>query len=235
MTTPTLASQRSIWLALTLWLSLLATSLYSLQIGQTRAEVIQEKGEPKNQMASGNIVIFTYTDQVIHFKNDKVVSIKPNKAASAVQPAPAPSNAPPPPLAPEQPARSTTVRTDFSHLWMTDLEAAKTKAASEKKKVLILFTGSDWCGWCQRLQAEILQQPEFLVYAQQSLILVEIDFPKHKPIDPNLKKTNEQIARRYRIKGFPTMVVLDSRGAQIATLGYQKGGPKSLLEKLNQL
>lgn len=216
-----------------LLLSLLPGALHSVQIGQSRAAVIQEKGEPKSQMSTGSIVVLTYADQVIKLKNDKVVSIKPTEAPSGSQPTPAPAPAPLPKPVPVRPTHAA--KADFSYLWTTDLEAAKAKAASEKKKVLILFTGSDWCGWCQRLQAEILQQPEFQVYAQESLVLVEIDFPKHKPIDPAVKKQNEQIARRYRIEGYPTLVVLDDRGAKVATLGYQEGGPKPLVEKLKRL
>ena len=35
--------------------------------------------------------------------------------------------------------------------WMTDFEAAQVKAKAENKPMLLDFTGSDWCGWCIKL------------------------------------------------------------------------------------
>src|ERR1017187_4807538 len=64
--------------------------------------------------------------------------------------------------------------------WLTDVPAALARAKAENKTVLLDFTGSDWCGWCMRLKAEVFDQPEFSTYAHANLILVELDFPHHK-------------------------------------------------------
>ncbi|MCE5318679.1 MAG: thioredoxin family protein [Parachlamydia sp.] len=32
--------------------------------------------------------------------------------------------------------------------WMTNYEEAVTKSKSSSKPLLMFFTGSDWCGWC---------------------------------------------------------------------------------------
>src|SRR6266481_5854060 len=64
--------------------------------------------------------------------------------------------------------------------WLTDLPSAQATAKAENKIVLINFTGSDWCGWCIRLRDEVFSQPEFDAYANDHLVLVEADFPRHK-------------------------------------------------------
>src|SRR5689334_15851945 len=68
-----------------------------------------------------------------------------------------------------------------SHLhaaeWLTDLPTALAKAKAEGKSVLMDFTGSDWCPWCIRLRKEIFDQTAFQKFADENLILVELDFP----------------------------------------------------------
>ena len=65
-------------------------------------------------------------------------------------------------------------------LWMTDFEAAKTKAAKENKYLLVDFTGSDWCIWCTRLNSEVFSTKSFQTEAPKQFVLVELDFPRDK-------------------------------------------------------
>ena len=116
--------------------------------------------------------------------------------------------------------------------WLTDYDAAAKKAAAEKKVMVLDFTGSDWCGWCIRLDKEVFSQPEFVAYAKKNLVLVKLDFPRDKPQTAAVKKQNEKLAAKYKIKGYPTILVLDDQGVQLGTLGYQKGGAKSWIASL---
>ncbi|MFH1708181.1 MAG: thioredoxin family protein [Planctomycetota bacterium] len=64
--------------------------------------------------------------------------------------------------------------------WLTDYNAAVKAAQERNLPILADFTGSDWCGWCQKLKAEVFDKKEFTEWAAQSVILLEVDFPKQK-------------------------------------------------------
>ena len=119
--------------------------------------------------------------------------------------------------------------------WLTDLDKAQSQAKTEKKLVLMDFTGSDWCSWCIKLHKEVFDQPEFIEYAKKYLVPVEIDFPRTKKQAPELKKANQALAQKYDIKGYPTIVVLDASGKKLGELGYEVGGPKAFIASLEKL
>jgi protein disulfide-isomerase len=119
--------------------------------------------------------------------------------------------------------------------WLTDLPNAKVKAKSENKLVLMDFTGSDWCIWCKRLKQEVLSTPEFIEYANKNLVAVEVDFPRQTPQSEELKKANQALQRAYAIEGYPTIIVLDGEGKKVGTLGYEEGGPKPFIARIEAL
>src|SRR5438445_610156 len=83
------------------------------------------------------------------------------------------------------------------------------KTKTTQKLVLLDFTGSDWCGFCFQLDRAILSKPQFKDYASKNLVLVEVDFPRRKAQSIETKRQNQQLAQRYQIEGFPTLVVLN--------------------------
>lgn len=119
--------------------------------------------------------------------------------------------------------------------WLTDYDKALKQAAAEKKPVVINFTGSDWCGWCIRLDKEVFSQGEFVNYAKDNVVLVKLDFPRKKPMSEAEKKRNEALAEKFGVRGFPTIVVLDPKGKQLGELGYEKGGPAKWIESLEKV
>ena len=132
---------------------------------------------------------------------------------------------------------SAFLSADEKGKWMTDFEAAKKLA--EKNKLLILadFSGSDWCGWCIKLDKEVFSKKEFLDFAAKKFVLLMVDFPQNKKIPASLKKQNDQLAAKYKVEGFPTVLIMDSKGKVIQTMGYEQGGPANyikLLEKVIQ-
>jgi len=119
--------------------------------------------------------------------------------------------------------------------WMTDMAAAQKKAKDEKKLVLMDFTGSDWCGWCIKLNKEVFSTKEFADYAKDNLVMVEVDFPRKKQLSDTQKKANDALQAKYGAEGFPTIVVLNSEGKQVwKQVGYMQGGPKAWIAKLDE-
>lgn len=119
--------------------------------------------------------------------------------------------------------------------WLTDVPKAQAQAKAEKKLVMLDFTGSDWCGWCIKLHNEVFSKPEFSEYAKKNLVLVEVDFPRKKAQTEQLKKANEALQEKYKIEGYPTIIVLDENGKKVGELGYQPGGPKAFIAELDKL
>ena len=97
-------------------------------------------------------------------------------------------------------------------MWGSDLAAAQARAKTSGKLVFIDFTGSDWCPPCMALHDNVLTQPEFLDYADKNLGLVEIDFPENKPIKKTVELANRNLAEKYKVQSFPTLIVMDAAG-----------------------
>jgi len=119
--------------------------------------------------------------------------------------------------------------------WLTDLDKAQQKAKAEKKMVMLDFTGSDWCGPCIKLNKEVFSTDEFGKYAKDNLVLVEVDFPQHKQQSAAQKKANEELEKRFKVEGYPTIILLNAEGKKIGELGYQPGGPKAFIAQLEKL
>lgn len=97
--------------------------------------------------------------------------------------------------------------------WIVDdLEAAKKQALEQNKNLIIEFTGSDWCPPCKHLRSTILTKPEFIEAASKNFVLAELDYPQKKQQSPEVKAANEQLAKKYNISGFPTVVFADATG-----------------------
>jgi protein disulfide-isomerase len=116
--------------------------------------------------------------------------------------------------------------------WEENLETALQKAKAENKAVLVNFTGSDWCQWCIKLSDEVFSKSEFEDYAEDNLILVRLDFPRNIEQSAETKLYNNQLAQRYGVQGFPTILLFNSSGNLVLTTGYQPGGPVSYIEHL---
>lgn len=116
--------------------------------------------------------------------------------------------------------------------WEENLETALQKAKAENKAVLVNFTGSDWCQWCIKLSDEVFSKSEFEDYAEDNLILVRLDFPRSIEQNAETKAYNNQLAQRYGVQGFPTVLLFNSQGKMVLQTGYQPGGPVSYVEHL---
>jgi thioredoxin-related protein len=127
-------------------------------------------------------------------------------------------------------------RAESSCSWGNDYKKAQEEAKAAHKFLLLNFTGSDWCGWCIRFDRDVLSKPEFKDFAQNNLVLVELDFPRAKAQPPEVRKQNRELAQQYEVVGFPTIVVLDSDGQKLWQYdGYFPGGPEAFIAELQKL
>ena len=135
-------------------------------------------------------------------------------------------------------AQSTSDSEQASQLkWYTDVKEAIKVSNKEKKPMMMFFTGSDWCGWCMRLQKEVLKTPEFNEWAKANVILVELDYPRRTPQSDELKKQNEELQYAFGIQGFPTIffakATVNKEGKinfeGLGNTGYVAGGPTAWL------
>lgn len=141
------------------------------------------------------------------------------------------SSTTPPPSLPASSEQNSPAKSG----WVTNYEKAQEEAKANNKLVLLDFTGSDWCGWCILLDREVFSKPQFKEYASKNLVLVEVDFPKMKPIAESTRMQNVRLAQRYGIQGFPTVVVLNGDGQVVAELGYMQGGADAFIAVLERL
>jgi len=198
-------------------LTVLALPLSAVEVGDSYEKVVAEKGAPATKLQAGETMVLNYGDQRIKLKSGKVVEVNSKLPAVAVA---------------EPSASAPAIG---AGVWTTNYAAALAQARGTGGKVFLFFTGSDWCGWCKRLDREILSTSQFKAYAGQNLILVKLDFPRGIPQSDTEKAQNGQLAQRFKIEGYPTVVVVNGQGKELGRLGYQEGGPGPFIEELKKL
>ena len=119
--------------------------------------------------------------------------------------------------------------------WETDFEKALATAKASGKYMLLDFSGSDWCGWCIRLEKEVFSQDAFKDFAKENLVCVLVDFPRAKEQTDELKQQNLELARKYDIKGYPTIIILSPNGEPVGITGYLQGGPWEYARHLKKI
>ena len=101
--------------------------------------------------------------------------------------------------------------------------------------MLLNFSGSDWCVYCKKLDKEVFNNRDFKDYARKNLVCVVLDFPFNKPQDDALKAQNTALARKYRVQGYPTIIILSPKGKLVQKTGYMPGGAKKYIGHLKEI
>ena len=119
--------------------------------------------------------------------------------------------------------------------WLTNEQEAYEAARVTRRPVLIFFTGSDWCVWCDAMEDEIFNTTEFARFADRNLVLLKLDFPKSYELPEAQMKQNRSLRKQYGVSGYPTVVVTDGQGKALGRMTYRAGGPHPFLGELSKL
>lgn len=131
---------------------------------------------------------------------------------------------------------SFTAISVFSQEWCTDYEQAKEIASRDKKHIILVFQGSDWCAPCIKLDKEIWSTEEFKKYAAAHFVMLKADFPRKKKnaLSSEQQQANTMLAEMYNKKGiFPFVLVLDNSGKVLGQTSYKKISPSEYIKLLN--
>jgi thioredoxin-related protein len=116
--------------------------------------------------------------------------------------------------------------------WTFSMAEAAERASEEDKMILINFTGSDWCVWCQKLEKEVFSTQEYLDWASENLVMVFLDFPQAIEQPENILQQNQMMQQAMGVQGFPTLMLLDSDLTPLLQTGYKEGGASSYIAHL---
>ena len=126
--------------------------------------------------------------------------------------------------------------------WHTDMSKATDISIKENKPMFLFFTGSDWCGWCIRLQKEVFKTPEFIKWAKDNVVLVELDFPRKNNQTEEIKLQNAQLQQQLQVRGYPTVWFANATNVggkvnfeQLGKTGYVAGGPEAWIAGAKQI
>jgi thioredoxin-related protein len=92
-----------------------------------------------------------------------------------------------------------------STVWLTEVTKAHALSSSTGKPIFAFFTGSDWCGWCRKLQTEVFAKPAFKEWSAEKVVLLELDFPARKTLPPEIVGQNQSLKSFFKVTGFPTI------------------------------
>ncbi|MBF2709208.1 thioredoxin family protein [Flavobacterium soyangense] len=126
----------------------------------------------------------------------------------------------------------------YSQEWKSNLEEAKKEAKEQNKKILLVFSGSDWCAPCIKLDKNVWQSEAFKKESQKSWVLIKADFPKKKAnlLSPELTANNEKLAEKYNQEGnFPLVVLLDKNGKVVGEKGYANISAEDYIQAIHSM
>ena len=117
---------------------------------------------------------------------------------------------------PELPPEAANWRRGPSRTWEVNLNTAVLKAKAEKKKLYVLASGSDWCPPCKKLKSTVLGNSRFKKIADESFILVFIDFPRGYKLPATQQQHNMIVAKKLNFgKGVPSALIVDPASLKV--------------------
>jgi protein disulfide-isomerase len=85
--------------------------------------------------------------------------------------------------------------------------------------ILLLYTAPSWCGYCRKLDDQLITQDDFKAYANKNLVLLISDHSDSAKGDV-WKEKNSELVEACPIKGFPHMYLLTSDAENLGSIAY---------------
>lgn len=120
----------------------------------------------------------------------------------------------------------------FSQDWKYNFDEAKKIASKENKNIVMIFSGSDWCAPCMRLEKNIWQSEEFKKESAEKWVLLKLNFPRKKANQLSEEQTNHNrtLAEKYNREGsFPLVIIMQPDGQILGKLGFKNVKPKEYI------
>lgn len=127
--------------------------------------------------------------------------------------------------------------------WMVSVEEAQAVSQKTGKPIMANFTGSDWCGWCKRLTAAVFSKDEFKKWADNNVVLLELDFPRRTQLPKEIQQQNQSLQQAFKVTGYPTVWVFYLKENKetgqmnidpVGRTGY-KGSAKEFIDDVDQM
>lgn len=122
-------------------------------------------------------------------------------------------------------------------VWLESWDKALETAEKERKPILAAFTGSDWCPACQKLKSDVLETKDWKDWAGRSVVLLLVDFPRERVQAQELKDQNKRIEEKLKVDGYPTLLLLDSKGTKLGELAFDAvmNGPAAAIDEAKKV
>ena len=124
----------------------------------------------------------------------------------------------------------------FSQNWNYNFDEAVSLAQNEDKNIIIVFSGSDWCAPCIKLEKNIWQSEVFKNESEKEWVLVKANFPRKKANELPKEQTehNRKLAEKYNVEGsFPLVVVLDKNVKVLGKMGFKNVSPEEYIKMIH--
>ena len=120
--------------------------------------------------------------------------------------------------------------------WNIHFRDAYEQSKREKKPILILQTGSDWCGYCIKLHKAVFDKIDFLKLARKNLVLLYLDSPSQKEQPKEQERHNSMVSKHFAFPGgYPMVRVISSDGSLLGEMSGFDGDGKAYLKKLQEM
>ncbi|MBM3208259.1 MAG: thioredoxin family protein [Chlamydiae bacterium] len=126
------------------------------------------------------------------------------------------------------PAKSQALESAPSFFYSVDSEHAldllKNKAEKENKFLIVMFLGSQWCPWSQKMEREVFSDESFQSFLIDTCIFAKVEIPSTCAFDSNLKNLMSSLD----VKESPTFLLLSPFGEIIKKEGFLSCDGKGL-------